>query len=122
MLTLGEIQVQMTGLKDWSLEGGNIIKNFAFSTFKEAVDFVGKLGDISEKLNHAPDVLMMEGNVRVSLTTHSVQALTKIDFDFAREIDNLEFVKDIKDVKEEEKKDVREEQNDSESSVSESSF
>jgi 4a-hydroxytetrahydrobiopterin dehydratase len=91
MLTLGEIQAYMNTLKDWSLEGSKITKNFSFSTFREAAEFVGKIGEIAEKMSHEPDVLLMQKEVRIILTTHDVQSLTKVDFDFAREIDKVDF-------------------------------
>ena len=87
MLTLQEIQDEMKLLKDWSLETSSITKDFSFKDFKEALDFVNKVGEIAERLQHHPDIMINYNNVRLNLTTHSEKGLTKKDFDAAREID-----------------------------------
>ena len=75
MLTLGEISNYMTTLIGWSLEGGSITKSFMFSNFKEALNFVNSVGEIAEKHNHHPDILINYNEVRLSLTTHSESGL-----------------------------------------------
>ncbi|MFH1425363.1 MAG: 4a-hydroxytetrahydrobiopterin dehydratase [archaeon] len=87
MLNLGEINQEMAGLNSWSLEGNSITKNFTFTNFKESLDFVNRIGEIAEKLQHHPDVLITSNEVRLALTTHSENALTHKDFQLAKEID-----------------------------------
>lgn len=89
MLTLEEIQRLMSNLSDWSLEGNMITKVFSFDDFKGALEFVNKVGEIAEKLEHHPDVVIGGGNVKLSLITHSFGGLTKRDFEMAEEIDKL---------------------------------
>lgn len=89
MLTLQEIQAEMMSLKDWSLETNSITKTFSFPTFKEALEFVNKVGEIAEKHSHHPDITIMQINVMLSLTTRSERSLTKKDFDVARDIDQI---------------------------------
>ncbi len=89
MLTLKEIQDLMIELKDWSLESSSITKDFEFNNFKESLDFVNKVGEIAEKLNHHPDILVSYHIVRLTLTTHSEKGLTKKDFDLAKDIDKI---------------------------------
>ena len=89
MLTLQEISKEMLTLKDWSFESSSIVKDFSFANFKEALEFVNKIGEISEKNNHHPDILITYNFVRVTLTTHSIKGLTPKDFDVAREIDKI---------------------------------
>ena len=87
MYTLQEIGKEMESLKGWSFESNSIVKDFSFENFKESLDFVNKIGEIAEKLNHHPDIQINYNLVRLNLTTHSARTLTKIDFDVAREID-----------------------------------
>ena len=93
MLTLGEINEAMSDLNDWSLETNAIVKIFSFNNFKEALEFVDKVGEVAEKLEHHPDIMINENQVRLMLTTHSVSSLTRKDFELAREIDKLELGK-----------------------------
>jgi 4a-hydroxytetrahydrobiopterin dehydratase len=87
MMNLNEIFQEMSRLKDWSLEGNAIVKNFSFGDFKQALEFVDKVGAIAEKLNHHPDIIIKQNIVRLILTTESPGEITKIDFDVAKEID-----------------------------------
>jgi 4a-hydroxytetrahydrobiopterin dehydratase len=89
MLTLGEISEAMEGLQDWSLESDSINKVFSFNNFRESVDFVNKVGEVAEKLNHHPDILINFNQVKLVLTTHDEHGLSRKDFELAREIDKL---------------------------------
>jgi 4a-hydroxytetrahydrobiopterin dehydratase len=89
MLTLAEINQEMSSLEGWSLEGSSISKSFEFTNFKESLDFMNKVGEQAEKLNHHPDVLINFNIVRLSLSTHSEGGLTRKDFQLAKEIDMI---------------------------------
>ena len=85
-----EITSAMESLSGWSFEENQIVKTFSFEDFKKSLDFVNKVGELAEKHEHHPDILINYNKVRLSLTTHSAKALTETDFDLAKEIDNLE--------------------------------
>ena len=89
MFSLSEINHEMSQLKNWVLEGSAITKVESFTNFKEAIDYVNKVGEIAEKHNHHPDIIINYNQVRLSLSTHSVGGLTKKDFEVAREIDAI---------------------------------
>lgn len=90
MLTLAEIQQRLKQLHDWALEGGTIItKEFNFDSFKEALDFVIKIGALAEQQGHHPNIFIEYNVVRLSLTTHSARGLTEKDFDLAAAIDSI---------------------------------
>ncbi len=89
MMNLSEIQMRMSKLKDWALEGDSIVKHKTFGNFKEAMEFVNKVAEIAEKQNHHPGLLINYNNVRISLTTHYARGLTEKDFEVAEEIDKL---------------------------------
>ncbi|MFH1802959.1 MAG: 4a-hydroxytetrahydrobiopterin dehydratase [archaeon] len=89
MLTLAEINEAMEDLDDWSLEGEALSKVFSFGNFRESAEFVSKISEPADKLNHHPDVMINYNQVRLKLTTHTENALTKKDFELAREIDKL---------------------------------
>jgi len=89
MLSLGEINQELSTLNGWSLEGSSISKNFTFSNFKESIDFVNNVGEIAEKNEHHPDIIINYNQVRLSLTTHSENGLTRKDFQLAKEIDMI---------------------------------
>ncbi|MEK6856199.1 MAG: 4a-hydroxytetrahydrobiopterin dehydratase [Nanoarchaeota archaeon] len=88
-LALVKIQQRMVELKDWNFEGNSISKELSFLSFRESVDFINKIAELAEKVNHHPDILISYNNVRLVLTTHTEKGLTDIDFEMAKMIDSL---------------------------------
>ena len=88
-MNLGEITKAMQELNNWALDSDTITKDFEFNTFKDALDFVNKVGEIAEKLSHHPDIVIGFNKVKLTLTTHSEGTLTEQDFEVAKEIDSL---------------------------------
>lgn len=75
---------------EWELiEGKKITHKFKFKNFKEALEFVNKVGEIAEKEGHHPDLELGWGRVVVSLMTHKIQGLSRNDFIMASKIDEL---------------------------------
>ena len=89
MLPLNLISEKMQKLDNWSLEEHSIVKDYSFNSFKEALNFVNKIGEIAERINHHPDILISYNKVRLTLTTHSERTLTLKDFELAEEIDKI---------------------------------
>lgn len=75
----------------WEVGDGprRLTRRFKFHDFKSALHFVNRVGVLAEELNHHPDIELGWGRVVVSSTTHSVGALTSLDFELARRVDGL---------------------------------
>lgn len=73
----------------WQEENNSITKEFKFADFKSALEFVNKVGDLAEKMNHHPDIELGWGKVRIILTTHSAGKVTSKDRELADQIDQL---------------------------------
>lgn len=72
------------------LEDKAITRVFVFQDFKDALEFVNKVGDLAERYSHHPDIHLIEyKKVRIVLTTHSAGGITEKDITLAREIDKL---------------------------------
>jgi 4a-hydroxytetrahydrobiopterin dehydratase len=82
-----ETRARLSGLKGWSLKGGEIVKTFDFADFREAMTFVDGVAREAERVDHHPDILIMYNKVTLTLSTHSEGGLTEKDFDLARDID-----------------------------------
>ena len=89
MMNLKEIQDEMTFLDNWSIETDSISKVFTLESFRGALAFVNKVGEIAEKYNHHPDIVINYNNVKLTLTTHYEKGLSKKDFEVASEIDKI---------------------------------
>ena len=66
-----------------------ISKNFKFKNFKEALEFVDKVGGIAESEGHHPGIAFGWGRAEVTLYTHAVSGLSENDFILASKIDKI---------------------------------
>ena len=75
---------------DWRREGDEIVRDWKFKDFAEAITFVNRVAEAAEEANHHPDILVHGwNNVRLSLTNHSAGGLTEADFEMAGKFDAL---------------------------------
>ena len=75
--------------KDWKKENGKLIKLFKFKDFKEAIQFINSVGEIAEALNHHPKIINIYNSVEIQLWTHDQNSITDLDYNLAREIDQI---------------------------------
>ena len=70
----------------WIIENGELRKNFLFKSFREAIEFVQWVADVSEAANHHPDIDIRYNRVQLSLITHDLGHLSSKDYELARKI------------------------------------
>ena len=70
-------------------QGLTISKKFEFKNFKEALEFVNKVGEIAESEGHHPDIELGWGKVNITLTTHAIGGLSQNDFILAAKINHV---------------------------------
>lgn len=75
----------------WALadEGHRIERSFKFKNFKEAMDFVAKIGNLSESEGHHPDISFGWGWAKVSWQTKKIKGLHENDFIMAAKTNEL---------------------------------
>jgi len=91
-MKLNEEQIQdaLTRLADWRREGDWLTRDLKFENFKGAMEFVNRVADEAEAMDHHPDILIHGWNkVRLSVMTHSEGGLTEKDFKLAGRINGL---------------------------------
>lgn len=89
LLSDAEIEARLAELSGWSRSGAAIEKEFERGDFVGSVEFVAKLVEPAEAMNHHPDVSISWSTVEVSISTHSEGGLTANDFELAAKIDGL---------------------------------
>ncbi len=67
----------------------HVARVFKFPDFKQALDFVNRVGGVAEEQGHHPDILLAWGKAEVTLWTHKIDGLTESDFIMAAKIDRL---------------------------------
>jgi 4a-hydroxytetrahydrobiopterin dehydratase len=88
-LLLADAERRIKNLKDWTLEGDSIKKQYTFTGFMEAVAFVNRIAPECEKADHHPDILINYKRVTLTYSTHSEGGLTEKDFEGAAMADRL---------------------------------
>jgi 4a-hydroxytetrahydrobiopterin dehydratase len=84
-----EIASKLHGLQ-WTRDGDEIVRDWKFKDFGEAIAFVNRVAEAAEEANHHPDILVHGWNkVRLALTNHSAGGLTDADFTMAAKFDEL---------------------------------
>jgi 4a-hydroxytetrahydrobiopterin dehydratase len=89
VLAEAEIEGRLEG-SAWTREGDAIVREWRLADFAAALAFVNQVGEVAERANHHPDILVHGWNkVRLTLSTHSQGGLTAADFELAARIDGL---------------------------------
>ncbi|HEX4036557.1 MAG TPA: 4a-hydroxytetrahydrobiopterin dehydratase [Acidobacteriaceae bacterium] len=83
------VTAKLKGLPQWKLEGGELVRNFGFGNFVEAMQFVNSVAELAEGAGHHPDIDIRYNKVRLALISHDAGGLTERDFDLAAAVDSL---------------------------------
>jgi 4a-hydroxytetrahydrobiopterin dehydratase len=82
-----EIRGALSELPGWKLQGKEITKTFDMKGFKAAMAFTGTVGELAERADHHPDILIQFHKVTLTVTSHDVGGITDRDLRLARQIE-----------------------------------
>ena len=89
-LTGAELAVLHHKVPEWTVEREHHIhREFRFADFKQALDFVNRVGALAEEQGHHPDILLAWGKADITLWTHKIDGLSESDFIMAAKIDRI---------------------------------
>ena len=88
-LAAEDVTERLKSMDGWVLaeDGASIWKAFRFKTFVQAFGFMSESALAAEKLDHHPEWFNVYNKVDVTLTTHSADGLTELDFKLAEKMD-----------------------------------
>ncbi len=86
-LTEAEARTRLAGLDGWELIGDEIVKQYVWPGFSQALAFANRVAALAEQADHHPDILIQYNRVTLTLTSHDAQGLTERDFELAVRID-----------------------------------
>ena len=91
---ISEIHKYQKKVDGWEVKKKNdniyfLEKNFVFKNFVNSQNFINKIGEISEKENHHPDISFGWGYAKIAITTHVIEGLSENDFILAAKIDQI---------------------------------
>jgi len=71
------------------VDGHHLEKDYTFPDFRQALDFVNRVGELAEEQGHHPDLSLSWGKARFTTWTHKIDGLTESDFVLAAKADRL---------------------------------
>lgn len=76
---------------DWKVvQEHHLEKTYTFDSFRQALDFTRKVGELAEEENHHPEIYLSFKKVKLTLWTHKIDGLSESDFVFAAKVDKLD--------------------------------
>ena len=85
-----EISRLLPQLEGWTVvDQHHLQKKYQFKDFREALQFVNRVGDLAEQQGHHPDICFGWGNAEIRIWTHKIDGLTESDFILGAKIDEL---------------------------------
>jgi len=88
-----ELSDLLVRVPDWSqgdIDGTSCIgRQFGFDNYREALDFVVRVGVLAEHYNHHPRIVLEWGKVSVTWWTHAISGLHRNDFVMAAKTELL---------------------------------
>jgi 4a-hydroxytetrahydrobiopterin dehydratase len=86
LLSEEALQTALASLPGWQLAGRELMREFRFDSYFAGIEFVNRVAQEAEALNHHPDLFVGWCQVTVRLTTHSAGGLTGLDVTLAGNI------------------------------------
>ena len=82
---VSEIHKYQKKVDGWSVKENQkkiyfLEKKFTFKDFVSSQNFINKVGEISEKENHHPDISFGWGYCKIKIFTHAIKGLVENDF------------------------------------------
>ncbi len=87
LLSDDAVATRLAVLPGWQRDGICIRKAYRFSSYKDVLAFVSRVGALAEVQDHHPDMLVQYGAVTVTLSSHDAGGLTARDFRLAESLD-----------------------------------
>lgn len=84
-----DISTALRGLPGWTRAGESIARSFKFADFREAFEFMRKVAELAERLDHHPDWTNVYNKVEIRLSTHDAGGITSRDFKLAGAINEI---------------------------------
>jgi 4a-hydroxytetrahydrobiopterin dehydratase len=79
---------------EWKVVNGKLCKRFKFDSYSDVLDFVSKVGEIAEKQNHHPEMIVKYNEVIVTMFDHEADKISDKCYKFTNAVDKMETKKE----------------------------
>ena len=74
---------------EWARNGDSIQRTYGFGDFMGSIEFVGRVAERAEEVQHHPDILIRFNKVTITLSTHDSGGISERDFKLAGDCDRI---------------------------------
>ncbi len=85
--TDADVQSALSELPGWKREGKALQKTYDLKGFRAAMAFAGTVGELADRADHHPDILIQFHRVTLTLSSHDKGGVTDRDLRLARQIE-----------------------------------
>ena len=89
LLSDEQLRQELRNLGDWTQQDKAIVRQFEFTDFKAAMEFVNRIADAAESANHHPDITINYNKVTLLLTSHDSGGVSDRDARMAKKINEV---------------------------------
>lgn len=83
------LQAALATLDDWTGDRTAISRSVHITGIAEMDEFLAKLETIAREMNHDPNTEVGDGDLTITMSTHSAGGVTELDIAYARRVDEL---------------------------------
>ena len=76
-------------VNNWEIIDNKLFRRYEFNSFMDAIDFINKVAEIAEKMDHHPLIRNVYNSVEFELWSHDQNKITDSDYSLAKEIEAL---------------------------------
>src|SRR5947209_20144667 len=81
-----EIQAALAELPGWKRQNNSLQKTFDLKGFKAAMAFAGTVGELADRADHHPDILIQFHQATITTSSHDKGGITDREMRLARQI------------------------------------
>lgn len=70
----------------WNISEDKLVKKFKFENFNDSISFVNSVAQVSEEMNHHPEIFINYDEVIITTWTHDQNSITEKDYELAEKI------------------------------------
>ncbi|MCX7998156.1 MAG: 4a-hydroxytetrahydrobiopterin dehydratase [Leptospiraceae bacterium] len=85
-----EILEKLKEYKLFQYKNQKLFASFEFPSYKAGLDFVNKVGELAEEMDHHPDIYLGYRKANLEIMTHSAGGITDLDFKFAKRVEEIQ--------------------------------
>jgi 4a-hydroxytetrahydrobiopterin dehydratase len=75
---------------EWIVNEGKLVNNFKFTSQTELAQFLVKVANYADEINHHPDCKIHKAfQLEITLYSHDQNKITDLDYQLAEKIDSL---------------------------------